>query len=477
MSKSPNRNPKIPPYRLRRVAFLIAVISACAAAPRAGASCSQTEIAKTSTALDSARQTLLALPVADDTDTHISRPAQAAITAMKEALDHFAVAYMQCVSTSKPDPQKIQTEISEKSHAATQPSPPAPAAAKPLAVPIETPADAAPSATATATADVPPATTGKYGRELSFEVGTSADARRLVSIVAKFSIQCGTDAVFWIFTPEGRSWREALRWQGVPYSTVSGAYDAFDYSISPPDDTGNWFVVTKNLMPSCTPNLSEIRYALLRPNEESPRPKALLARKEPIVGAGGDLGSVHAEKDSFEIRFRSSSIDASVHNRLYIMHYGINGDTLAHTQPVATNPRDFVDDWLRVPWLEAQQWSDKTVISSLRNAHAEAESLEKDGNLAFEAVHRCGADANDYEVTLAAGTAKKLYFRAIAEPAADASATSAASATANPSTNFSANGNANANANAEAVFTMHAASTSPSSACKGDNLLDTMQTK
>jgi hypothetical protein len=395
---------------------------------------------------------------------------------MKDAVDHFTVAYMQCVSTSKPDPQKIQTEISERSHAATQPTP-APAATKPPAAPTEAPADATASTAAPAEAD--PATTGKYGRELSFDVRTSGDARRLVGIVAKFSIECGTDAVFWIFTPEGRTWREALRWQGVPYSTVSGAYDAFDYSISPPDDTGNWFVITKNLMPSCTPNLSEIRYALLRPNEDSPRPKALLARKEPIVGGGGDLASVSAEKDSFEVRFHSSSIDTSVHNRLYIMHYGINGDTLTRTQPVATNPRDFVDEWLRVPWLEAQQWSDKTVISSLRNAHSDVGTLEKDGAPAFEAVHRCGSDPNDYEVTLAAGSAKKFYFRAIAEPAAAASVTSAASATANASANVSANGNANANAEAEAeaVFTMHAASNSANSACKGENLLDSMQTK
>lgn len=431
MAHSPNRGSTfLGRLHLRRCAISLVIALACAAAaPRAGATCSQTEIAQTSAALDSARQTLLAVPIGDGSDTNVSKSAQTAITAMKDALDRFVVAYMQCAPASgKLDPQKIQSEMSEKARASSAPD--------------SHPADKAAGAAAGASAN-----SGKYGRDLSFEVRTSGDARRLLGIQSKFSVECGADSVFWIFAPEGRSWREVIRWQGVPYNTLSGAYDAFDYSISPPDDAGNWFVITKNVMPWCSSTWSEIRYALLRPNDASTRPKALLARKEAIWWGGDDLGAVHADKDSFEVRFHSSSVDASVHNRLYVMHYQIDGDTLSRTQPVAANPRDFVDEWLRVKWLEAQQWSDKTVISSLRNAHSDVEKLEKDGGLTFEGVHRCGDVQNDYEVTLATGSATKFYFRVVGDPD-------------NPQ-----------------VFTMHAASNSPTPACKGDNLLDSMQSK
>ena len=439
------------------IGFTLALALACIAT-NANAACSQTEVTRTSTALETARQTLLALPIGDGTDTNVPRSAQTAITAMKDALDHFVVAYMQCFPSGKPDPAKLQTEISAKAHATTAPStnpapdkpaPDKPAPDKPADAPANpnNTADAPPAPNPAAAAAAPNANVGKYGRDLAFEIKTSGDARRLIGIQAKFSIECGADSEFWIFAPEGRSWREVIRWQGVPYNTLAGAYDAFDYAISPPDDTGNWFVITKNVMPWCSSTWSEIRYALLRPNDASPHPKALLARKDSIFWGGDDLGSVHAEKDSFEVRFHSNSIDTSIHNRLYIMHYQIDNDALSRTQPVAANPRDFVDEWLRVPWLEAQQWSDKTVITSLHNAHSDVERLEKDGGLTFESVYRCGAAQEDYEVTLAAGTAKKFYFRVVNSP------------------------------DIAGGFILHATSNSQTPACKGDNLLDSMQSK
>jgi len=307
----------------------------------------------------------------------VSPDAQNSITLMKQALTTFIRSYMGCVS-SNPDPTEIEKKLLQLVHGfefKVQPG-------------------------QVMNNDQLPPDFGKYGFELYFRVRVT-DTPRLVSITADFSIECGGDTVLLIFAPEGKSWKESLHWQTEPYKTVGGGTMAFGYAISPPDDAGRWYVVVHTISPWCSSTWSDIRYAAFRPSADPLHPQKLLSNSDFMWWGNDDYGEVEVGRNEFDLRFHSSSIDAGVHNRVFIRHYSVKGDRIRRIQPVAVSPRDFVDEWIISPWSESAAWSSSSSADMLRQAHQMMSRREKSTNrlLEYGSVYKCsGGDSYQVEV-------------------------------------------------------------------------------
>lgn len=329
---------------IMRIALILVMMSAPSAAQEKASrpsttSCSEADFSAAAGKLQTARAALLALPIGDGTQTDVSPEGQKAISAMKEILGEFVNAYMRCAPMS-PDTGRVERELSESAHAFKLPT------------------------GAISYNDLPPDFC-KYGFELRFGVQSAHD-NRLLSITATFSIECGTDAVLFIFSRDGGSWHEALRWQSGPYASIKDALGSFGSGISPPDNLGRWYVVTKHVAPWCTSNWSEISYEALRSRAGSVIPTVLLQRHDGIWFGNDDYGSLTVNAKDFDVRFHSASIDGGLHNRVWIRHFAISGDTITRVQPVAASPRDFVDEWIVSPWESASGWTSKTASERLR---------------------------------------------------------------------------------------------------------------
>jgi len=212
----------------------------------------------------------------------------------------------------------------------------------------------------------------RYGDDLTFAVRAAAG---IVSVVARFGIECGDDAMLMIFARRRRGWNEVLRSQSEPYSTVAGGWWSFDYAISPPDAAGKWFVVTKNIAPWCSSTWSEIRYAVLRPGARPSEPRRILARTDSIWWGSEHFGDLKVGMQDFDLRFRAESIDDGVHNREFIRHYSVTGDSARRIAPFAGFPRDFADEWIVSPWSEAALWTSPRARTSLQRAHDQMHAL------------------------------------------------------------------------------------------------------
>jgi hypothetical protein len=268
-----------------------------------------------------------------------------------------------------------------------------------------------------------PSDFGKFGFELSFNVRVIENPS-LVGVEANFSIECGGDTVLLIFAPDNDSWREVLRWQKETYARVDGGTLAFDYGISPTDDAGHWYVVTHEVAPWCSSTWSSIRYTVLRPTAEPLRPKILLSASDGMWYGNDDFGSMTVQKDAFDLRFHSNSIDSGVHNRVWIRHYSVIDDTVHRTQPIAVSPRDFVDEWIVSPWEKAAQWSSKPSSVELQRMHAlllkrneAAETL-----LEYNSVRKCSESSDRYQVEISEQiapdfrtTVRSFFFEVIGE--------------------------------------------------------------
>ncbi len=305
--------------------------------------CSQTAVDRTAAQLDLVRKGLLQLPIGDGLQTDVSPVARRRIAAMKTALADFIGAYVHCVP-AQPDADKISNDLSALGHAYEMP---------PGVTSIE---------------KIPP-DFGKYGFELSFKTRVFKNPP-LLGISAEFSIECGSDTLLLLFAPSGGSLKEVLQWQKKPYLTVAGGTMAFGYGVSPADDDGHWFLVTHDIAPWCSSTWSGIRYSVQRPAASPVRPKTLFSADDFMWWGNEDYGSLTIEKNAFDLRFHSASIDVGVHNRVFIRHFSVIGDTVRRTQPVAASPRDFVDEWIVSPWKEAAQWSANSTLATLRDSHA-----------------------------------------------------------------------------------------------------------
>ncbi len=317
---------------------------------------------------------------------------------MKDRLNSLITAYMQCVPTSSlPNATKIQADLSTLGHAFSLP----------------------PNAIYSSNR---PADFGKYGYQLSFGVRFTADARRLVSITATFDIECGSDAMLLLFSPTDLGWQEMLRWQSPPYKGINVAFESFDYAISPPAADGHWYVLVKSTTPWCTSAWRGLHYYVLRPSQDSPSPIVLFSGSHSTYIGWDDSGTLTASATDFEIRFHAESIDPmNVLDRLFIYHFRMTERGLTRIQPVANNPRDFVDEWIVSPWAEASKWTSPAERQQLSNTHAELQALLKaettsNSNLyEFRSALRCSDSADHYQIGLADPNGQLWYFQVEAD--------------------------------------------------------------
>jgi hypothetical protein len=294
-----------------------------------------------------------------------------------------------------------------------------------------------------------PADFGKYGFQLWFDVRATQQPR-LLSVTAAFDIECGSDAVLFVFGPDGGSWKEVLRWQSKPYKTVAGAFWSFGYGISPPDAEGRWYVVTKHINPWCSSTWADIYYDVLR-QVESSTPKVLLSGSDFMWWGNEDFGKLVVNRNEFDLRFHSESIDTGVHNRVWIRHYSVLGDKVKRIQPVAISPRDFVDEWIVSPWKDASHWSSKSALADLRQAHQMMSRRENSDNtlLEYSSVYGCSDARDHYQVEVSQETGPKFETTR--------------------SVFFHVAGRGN--------YTMKRVSETADPKCRGRNLLNSMRTK
>jgi len=357
-------------------------------------SCSQAALSHAAAQVDLSRKSLLQIPIGDGMQTDVSPAAQQEIAAMKTNLGDFIRAYAHCLP-AQTDTDRINKELSALVHGFEMPS---------GVIPIE---------------KIPP-DFGKYGYELWFETKLFENPP-LLGITAQFSIQCGHDTMLFLFGRSAGQWKEVLRWQKKPYASVDGGTMAFGYGVSPVNDEGHWFLVTHDIAPWCSSTWSGIRYSVLRPAADPLRPRTLFSADDFMWWGNEDYGTLTVQKNEFDLRFHSASLDAGVHNRIFVRHFSVTGDTVRRTQPVAVSARDFVDEWIVSPWEVASQWSSDSALESLSNSHAVWSRRERAGKklLEFYSMRSC-SDAKDHyqvEIGVESGpkfeTSRSFYFHVL----------------------------------------------------------------
>ncbi len=234
----------------------------------------------------------------------------------------------------------------------------------------------------------------------------------LLSVVARFDVPCGEDALWLLYERRDAQWRPVLQWTGVAYDRIDSAWGSFQYAVSPRDADGRWFAVTTHVRPWCTSAWSVIDYAIARPGATAEAPQVLLSGNDRIWWGDDDIGRLKIGPASVELRFRGASVDFDVHNREFVRRYAVNGAQVERIAPVAATPRGFVDEWLVSDWSQAQRWSAADPV--LQAAHAQLRTTRQGVTTRFRATRQCGDGSAQVQLDLDDGA---HYFRIEGRPA------------------------------------------------------------
>ena len=203
---------------------------------------------------------------------------------------------------------------------------------------------------------------------------------------------CGTDTSLYLFKRNGQQWDLIAAQEANDYKEVSGAQGSFQYHVSKPSGTGQFFVVTKNVSPWCTSNWQRIRYSVFRVGPSPYQPEILLQQEDTVFignekdgsitllpagfkivldgGQSADRGIFTNENDGagFKIEFDGGqSLDTDVLIRKHIAVYQVKGDKVLRVPPFAFEPEGFLDEWFSLPWEEASKWIEPS--ASLDDVH------------------------------------------------------------------------------------------------------------
>jgi len=163
------------------------------------------------------------------------------------------------------------------------------------------------------------------------------------------------------------------------YDSITGAQYGLSFAISPPDEHGDYFVVEAHAYPWIASSWRSVRYRVFVPTGLVDAPKLLLNMREDAYLESDKIASVKADRDAFEVSFLSWWGDHNgVPYRGHIRHYIRDGTDFVRTQPVVFQALDLPDEWLRLPWSEAQRWAKSS--TSLQRWHVrlrDPQPLEK----------------------------------------------------------------------------------------------------
>src|SRR5580658_2006492 len=225
-----------------------------------------------------------------------------------------------------------------------------------------------------------------YGRNLL--VHAKLLSGTLLNVELKFHIPCGDDNVLMIFEHEQSSWQERLVWQAKPYCQISGAFgDIFEWSVLPGNEREPWRIVVVRGHPWCTSRFSGLDMELLEPAADPNDPRIVWhTRRQYSRGEYGER--LRTTADGFEFRVNAAAIGVDDYERTVIYRYRVSGDDVTRVQPIATNGRGFVDEWLSSPWSEAASQTYVSHLADLKRIHTEFnEPIKQDDRTFVQWTH------------------------------------------------------------------------------------------
>ena len=239
---------------------------------------------------------------------------------------------------------------------------------------------------------------GSYGHNLRVQVTRPATVGGLIEVEFSVNIECGEDHMLLIYEFGNGAWRRQMRWQASPLKETSDAFgDFFLVAIlpAPARGTSRPLVVVAHGRPWCTSRLSGFEMDVLSPVSD-PNSAKVLWHTHRGYSRFEFMPTLRSSEDTFELQLNASTWDPTGFERRVIYRYRIDAHLgVNRIQPIASNARGFVEEWLDAPWSEAQGFLARGAAPALQQVHHLFEPPVKDDaefvSYSYGPVRECDA--------------------------------------------------------------------------------------
>jgi hypothetical protein len=172
-------------------------------------------------------------------------------------------------------------------------------------------------------------------------------------------------------------------------------------------------IVVAHGTPWCTSRFSGFAIDVLAPaarGVDAPRVVWHTARG---YSRGDFATSLRTTEGGFELRLNEPTMDIDTFERTVVYRYRLTGDQVARIEPIATNGRGFVEEWLKMPWDEAKDQTAPEAVDALRRIHERVAQLDSDPKTyvgyAYGPVRACSLKGR-YEVEMDADPGGRQFY-------------------------------------------------------------------
>ena len=222
----------------------------------------------------------------------------------------------------------------------------------------------------------------------------------------RLQMPAGVDSAAWLFESRQGKWVRTLSLEREGQKTASRLADL---TFGPPDKSGTRLAIAVRTPAGVSGCWHPVAFQVYRVGTPTPPPLLMddwhganLCKRAPGVKAG---------VDSFSITLEDRDLPAGS-TRTHILQYQISAERPARIQPVALQPREFVDEWLERPWKEAIDWTAPAVRASLEKVHQELGGVIYG---AYRSAAPCGEARWEVAVDLEKHGARYFLVRQVAK--------------------------------------------------------------
>jgi hypothetical protein len=245
-----------------------------------------------------------------------------------------------------------------------------------------------------------------YGNLRELDVQTPGTNSGLLAIKVTLGISCGVDSSLYLFHRRGSGWEPIIILEPGPYDQVNGAMENLEYRISPPDNSGNWYLLVAYSRPWCTSCWSSAHYKVMRKSTDPENPLLVYEASGGLYRCANQSFRLTANKNEFSLSYPNMMLgDLNLFAKISVDRFQIDRMGVQRLPPRVQPPVDFVDQWLELPEDEAMKMVSEPTRTSAAEWHrllsrktVDSEQLSYESS--YDLVRQCQGKRGSWVVGL-----------------------------------------------------------------------------
>lgn len=207
------------------------------------------------------------------------------------------------------------------------------------------------------------------GIGLSMRTASGSPSRWVASV--SFGIPCGADGSVYVLEERANGPALVMAVEARASAAIRDGQELATGKLSPVDSDGKYFLLTAHAFPRCGPGVWRgFSYRVFDPGASPDRPRKIFEERSSTPLNEDEVADLETTAGGFSVRFPSWKVLDTSPARRHIRSYRRRGNRFERVPPFADRASDVPDEWVQLPWEQAQQLGVPGTEVALKSWHA-----------------------------------------------------------------------------------------------------------